>query len=56
VLIVSAVELVVGLLCFILFYHTFNTFSIFEGTRAKKITAYYVKSLGSARAFMSKFF
>lgn len=55
VLILSAVELVVGLLCFIIFYHTVNTLAP-RAPAAARLNRLYQKIHNSGKSFISKFF
>ena len=52
ILILSAVELVIGLLCFIIYYHTFNSLTTHSNTG--KTTALYGK-VSSQRSVASRF-
>lgn len=55
ILTLSAVELVLGLLCFVIFYHTVNAVLPTSGFKSK-LTSFYEAGFSGAKASLRKFF
>jgi hypothetical protein len=55
ILVLSAVELVLGLLCFVIFYHTTNATSL-QGTSGNKLLSLYAKGFSNLKLEVKKFF